>query len=535
MHELIMDLDVVTRSKERIPELSDHESVSDDDDAITPACETDIIDFVPNHNLLEAYVDSADVPAGISNDTISTGSSRTSSVTFSVISEDAEIPWDYKSLVRYTDADFETPRTKKHRRSIRECSKRLVSSASAAPTQRRKISSAHVNTPEDDIERHTQTAPLVLLHCGINLLPVPFSATKMHKLLPAYPELRSRARRLHEKINQNVLDRGILLPHPGSDFGLLQSSLLEHLELEETSKGLCTGYHASEEGDEVEIEPPDLVEGDSEVGNEHSDASDEKTGVCETGSMSSVSSKNNSSWDIRVYAANGLLQRDAWQAAWREMEVVDVEIGVRWPKGVREMLDQQEELLKSVVPERANKVEQAESDELDSCTTSVPHASLSAKCKTRQPESSSKGARECKPLSELLQDYLLRQMRRQSPRSIGCILIIFVVSVQLIIGTSSTSNHSSILPEVVPTSRHDELKSRNFGAGLVIVLPNDKIDALLGILSDSTISDGKDKDNPAIKDQDVARVPAVLEVDMKMTTEDILAVIEHDVSDYGPV
>ena len=51
----------------------------------------------------------------------------------------------------------------------------------------------------------------------------------------------------------------------------------------------------------------------------------------------------NKRWDIRIYAANGLMRAGAWSAAWREMERVDVEI---WPwinEEVRRELDARQE------------------------------------------------------------------------------------------------------------------------------------------------------------------------------------------------
>ena len=48
-------------------------------------------------------------------------------------------------------------------------------------------------------------------------------------------------------------------------------------------------------------------------------------------------------FDIKIYAANGLMRAGAWGAAWREMERVDVEIDVWMPKTVRRELDQEME------------------------------------------------------------------------------------------------------------------------------------------------------------------------------------------------
>jgi hypothetical protein len=53
-------------------------------------------------------------------------------------------------------------------------------------------------------------------------------------------------------------------------------------------------------------------------------------------------------WEIKVYAANGLMKSGAWAAAWREMEKVDVEVGLWLPSDVRVELERKildEELL----------------------------------------------------------------------------------------------------------------------------------------------------------------------------------------------
>jgi hypothetical protein len=46
-------------------------------------------------------------------------------------------------------------------------------------------------------------------------------------------------------------------------------------------------------------------------------------------------------FDIKIYAANGLMRSGAWAAAWREMERVDVEIDVWMPEDLRRALDQE--------------------------------------------------------------------------------------------------------------------------------------------------------------------------------------------------
>ncbi len=163
--------------------------------------------------------------------------------------------------------------------------------------------------------------PLVLLH--VTLLPIPlhYSQEVMESVLP--PSILENWKTLQEKATDTVLERGILIPHPKEDYDLLEERLLESLELKIPRILKCGHFHLSPE-EEADI----LADSDTEDPDE--DATD--LDICDDcgrrirdGKFGSAGS-GNKRWDIKLFAANGLMRAGAWSAAWREMERVDVEI-----------------------------------------------------------------------------------------------------------------------------------------------------------------------------------------------------------------
>ena len=119
---------------------------------------------------------------------------------------------------------------------------------------------------------------------------------------------------LGEKVGETVAERGVLIKHPREEYELLGDRLLESLELVREGEGGC---------------------GVSFVGGED-DVEERDEGVCRVCGRK----EERRIWDVRVYAANGLMRAGAWEAAWKEMERVDVEI---WPwigDEVRRTLDE---------------------------------------------------------------------------------------------------------------------------------------------------------------------------------------------------
>lgn len=156
--------------------------------------------------------------------------------------------------------------------------------------------------------------PLVLLHVTLLPIPVPYSPAVMQGVLPGY--ILENWKLLQEKATDTVLERGILIPHPREDYDLLEERLLESLELKLPRILKCGHFYLDDETDVV--------------GEEEYD-SDDDADICEDcgrrvrdGRFGSGT--GNKRWDIKLYAANGLMRSGAWGAAWREMERVDVEI-----------------------------------------------------------------------------------------------------------------------------------------------------------------------------------------------------------------
>ncbi|KAL9134908.1 MAG: hypothetical protein Q9175_003909 [Cornicularia normoerica] len=162
--------------------------------------------------------------------------------------------------------------------------------------------------------------PLVLLHVTLLPMPLSYSPDVLETVLPS--SILANWKILQEKATDTVLERGILIPHPREDYDLLEERLLESLELKIPRILKCGHFHLSPE------EEADIAAGsDSGAETDADDADicldcgrrlrDGKFGSAGTGSKR---------WDIKVFAANGLMRAGAWSAAWREMERVDVEI-----------------------------------------------------------------------------------------------------------------------------------------------------------------------------------------------------------------
>lgn len=195
------------------------------------------------------------------------------------------------------------------------------------PSQQRTPRSAHshrsaISSPSklSPTKKVKKEYPLVLLHVTLLPMPLSYSPEILETVLP--PSILANWKLLQEKATDTVLERGILIPHPKEDYDLLEERLLESLELRIPRILKCGHFHLSPE-EEADI----AAESDSEAETDANDADicldcgrrirDGKFGSAGTGSKR---------WDIRLFAANGLMRAGAWGAAWREMERVDVEI-----------------------------------------------------------------------------------------------------------------------------------------------------------------------------------------------------------------
>ncbi|KAL9107749.1 MAG: hypothetical protein Q9227_007371 [Pyrenula ochraceoflavens] len=176
-----------------------------------------------------------------------------------------------------------------------------------------------------------QEYPLVLLHCTL-LPPTLQMQTKvtdpmlLQEILPQ--EYRWRWKLLNDRILQNgeISSRGVLIPHPRNDYDLLEERLLESLEL---AQPRLRGGHflgtESRDGTPIKEKPScEEIRGGP------------KCPDCGTHLPLDNESRK---WEVKVYAANGLMRAGAWSAAWNEMEKVDVEVGLWLPENVRQQIE----------------------------------------------------------------------------------------------------------------------------------------------------------------------------------------------------
>ena len=188
-----------------------------------------------------------------------------------------------------------------------------------------------VNDKTGDERQSIKQYPLVLLHCHVLpptlSLPAGLSIRDRRILEEALPpRYWRRWKLLEEKVGFGVVrDRGVLISHPQDMYDLLEERLLESLELQ---RPRIHGGH---------FIPPE-----SEDSRDESATDDEqgyKCPDCGYKVVNTAKQDGNRKWEVRVFAANGMMKAGAWAAAWTEMEKVDVEIGLWLPCDVRMELE----------------------------------------------------------------------------------------------------------------------------------------------------------------------------------------------------
>lgn len=180
-------------------------------------------------------------------------------------------------------------------------------------------SSPRPRTRERQDEVETQFYPLVLLHVTILPITLPWSQATIRRALPRSG--RDNLALLKSRLSELVLQRGVLIQHPQEDFQLLEERVVEALGLDVSNGAFCDS-------------------GDEYGGFQDYDVS-ENDDSCQTcGDPNCFNRRVPKSWEVRVYAANGLMRAGAWAAAWSEMERVDFEIVPHIPRDVRRRLDE---------------------------------------------------------------------------------------------------------------------------------------------------------------------------------------------------
>ncbi|KAF1811828.1 hypothetical protein P152DRAFT_459310 [Eremomyces bilateralis CBS 781.70] len=181
--------------------------------------------------------------------------------------------------------------------------------------------------------------PLVLLH--ITLLPVtrPWSQELMESVLPE--RILNDYRRLEEALSETVSVRGVLISHPREEYDMLEERLLESLELRKPRVGPCGHFWGGEADNEVSPLGSNTVhdrQGDTDSRCKCEVIIAEEERLCQT-CQREMMVPGSKRWDVRVYAANGLMRAGAWSAAWSEMERVDAEVDLCIPSDIRTELD----------------------------------------------------------------------------------------------------------------------------------------------------------------------------------------------------
>ncbi|KAL2132205.1 hypothetical protein VTI74DRAFT_4092 [Chaetomium olivicolor] len=176
--------------------------------------------------------------------------------------------------------------------------------------------------------------------------------------------LRDAWRELQDRVGDTVLERGILLPHPQNDYEVLEERLLEALELpvKRRARILECGHYLGP----ANIMAEDLEESDEEEQDEGRETGG-KRHWCKTcrDEIRFEALGAGRVFRIKVYASNGLMKAGAWEACWKEMERVDVEVEPIVGVGVQGELERLGALQMEMEEQRRHEAEMARSAEIE--------------------------------------------------------------------------------------------------------------------------------------------------------------------------
>lgn len=178
------------------------------------------------------------------------------------------------------------------------------------------------------------TPPLVLLHATLLPLRWPWGDVLDHcragELSEGGKGVLDAWRQLQDQLGDTVCERGILLPHPQNDFEVLEERLLEALELplKRRARILECGHYLGPSNDMTAEETDSEDDFHYEDQRSPRGSLDKKTHWCSTcrSEIRYDSLGAGRVFRVKVYASNGLVKAGAWEACWKEMERVDVEV-----------------------------------------------------------------------------------------------------------------------------------------------------------------------------------------------------------------
>lgn len=222
----------------------------------------------------------------------------------------------------------------------------------------RSVRSYRSTTSRSPTKKMKREFPLVLLHVTLLPIPVSYSPAIMQKVLPSH--ILENWKLLQEKVTDTVLERGILIPHPRDEYELLEERLLESLELKVPKILQCGHFHRDED------------EGPHKNESNHDDVdSDDDSDICDDCGRRVRDGRfgtgtGTKRWNIKVFAANGLMRAGAWAAAWREMERIDVEI-IPWiDEDMKRQLELQNQEEAKRIPQEVQDENQGQSPQVTS-------------------------------------------------------------------------------------------------------------------------------------------------------------------------
>jgi hypothetical protein len=173
----------------------------------------------------------------------------------------------------------------------------------------------------------------------------------MERIMPEW--LVENYKLLEEKLQDIILmRRGLLIPHPRDEYDLLEERILESLELK-TPRLLKCGHFVppeddtdrEETDDEASVQDDNTGRGSRMSGGTFTEEHDAAhAGMCvdchhELKRPGKGVGAGTRRWDIKIYAANGLMRANAWAACWGEMERCDVELQPWIPDDLRKILE----------------------------------------------------------------------------------------------------------------------------------------------------------------------------------------------------
>jgi hypothetical protein len=294
----------------------------------------------------ESFASSRQSPRVLSGLSAISGLSQYDKDQFVPTSRENRMPFRTPSEIRAMQMSSPTPSV--FNGSSPRSSKRHTAGSTGFPTMSR-VSSPIASAQYSPKGRSTpprfkarKEAPLVLLH--VTLLPLRWvwgdvlngldalHGKSIDEAGPTFEPsdqlktLRDSWRQLQDRVGDTVLERGILLPHPQDDYEVLEERLLDALELplRRRARVLECGHYlgpANFMGDEEE-------ESDDDYASQAESAKEEKKHWCNTcrNEIRYEDLGPGKVFRIKVYASNGLMRAGAWEACWKEMERVDVEV-----------------------------------------------------------------------------------------------------------------------------------------------------------------------------------------------------------------